>query len=382
MSKNSVWSINGTNYKHLRLGGVSDKLDAGIYVYHEDIHGPYLTKIGNEFKFDYKIYGIESEFINHVLHTINSTQENLGILLNGAKGTGKTVTAKLICNKLNLPVILVTNVTPGLLEFLNDVKQELIVFFDEYEKLFDNFRSQETLLPIMDGALNSVHKRVFILTTNELRVNANMLDRPSRIRYLKTFKNLTFKTYESIVDDKLIHKEFREDILNFIATLESIVVDAVITICEEVNIHKVSPEVFKEYFNVSQSVTSYDLYLINPHTGKSLNSPTLSAVKMNLSDLDVGDGLYIGNYLGVVTKIFSKTFLRVNLDCDVRDIQQNLILQDLIKLNVEPDLKERLNLVEERLKSDVNSDSRLEVLSVLMKLVPIYDKSPIHNLIY
>ena len=66
------------------------------------------------------------------------------------------------------------------------------------------------MLSIMDGATNSEHRRVFLLTTNSLYINDNLLQRPGRIRYLKTFKDLTPEIIEEIVDDFLIYKEIPE----------------------------------------------------------------------------------------------------------------------------------------------------------------------------
>ena len=67
----------------------------------------YLEEYAPEFHFDFKVYGLEHDFIDHVMKTFENTTSNLGILLNGTKGTGKTVTAKILANKMNLPVIIV-----------------------------------------------------------------------------------------------------------------------------------------------------------------------------------------------------------------------------------------------------------------------------------
>ena len=61
----------------------------------------------------YKMHSIyyfanEDELINRTITSFKSHNKNFGLVLKGLKGTGKTVTAKQICNKLNLPVILVT----------------------------------------------------------------------------------------------------------------------------------------------------------------------------------------------------------------------------------------------------------------------------------
>ena len=80
-----------------------------------------LVKIDDSFKFDYKIYNFGGQDMfekieaiwNSDLYTENN--KNLGIIYNGTKGTGKTVSAKLLCNKLGLPVILVNHTYEGMI---------------------------------------------------------------------------------------------------------------------------------------------------------------------------------------------------------------------------------------------------------------------------
>lgn len=57
---------------------------------------------------------------------------------------------------------------------------DCIFFFDEYEK---EFKNSSDVLSFMDGTYNSIYRKVFLLTTNELNVDPNLLGRPSRIRY-------------------------------------------------------------------------------------------------------------------------------------------------------------------------------------------------------
>lgn len=51
--------------------------------------GFYLSKIAESFTFDYKLYGLNQKFIDYVLRTYENTTGNLGVLLDGIKGTGK-----------------------------------------------------------------------------------------------------------------------------------------------------------------------------------------------------------------------------------------------------------------------------------------------------
>lgn len=115
------------------------------------------------------------------------------------------------------------------------------------------------MLTIMDGASNSEYRRVFLLTTNELRVESNMIQRPGRVRYLKTFDHLKPVIIKEIIDDILIHKQFTDECVQFISSLETITVDIVKAVLNEVNIHEESPTAFEGIFNVKKLKGKYNV---------------------------------------------------------------------------------------------------------------------------
>ena len=222
----------------------------------------FLEKISDSFHFGFKLYGLDNKLITHVINTYNKQENkrNIGVLLNGAKGTGKTVTAKYMCNKLGLPVIICDEPYPGLPAFLAGINHDCVFFFDEFEKSFrlecgDNENcAGEDLLSIMDGVYNSDHCHIFVLTTNELKVNDNLLSRPSRIRYLKSFGDvIDRKILEEYIDDNLQRKEYRDEVIEFVNSLTMATIDIVKSIVDEVNLHDVHVSEFKEFFNVKEA---------------------------------------------------------------------------------------------------------------------------------
>ena len=262
LKRGSTYSLTEGNFS------VSPVLDDGIYQIHQNpMTGElFLVRIAEEFHFGFKLYGIDEKLVKHVLDTYNKqpSKKNLGVLLNGAKGTGKTVTAKIIANRLGLPIILCDCPYPGLANFLAGIAHDCVFFFDEFEK---NFRLKcddneacagEDLLSIMDGVYNTDHCHVFLLTTNKLKVNDNLLSRPSRIRYLKSFGEvIDRKILEEFVDDNLLYKEFRDEIMEFVDSLTMSTIDIVKSIVDEVNIHKCSVSEFKQFFNVKEATYRY-----------------------------------------------------------------------------------------------------------------------------
>ncbi len=260
------WFKNGADFRVGYLTDAKDLLPNGIYSLEIDKFGPYLTLIMESFKFEFKLYDVEHNFINKVIKTYENTTGNLGVLLTGVRGTGKSVTAKLICNELkdSLPVILINKRIEGTNEFLSSIEQNVILFFDEFEKLKDPEEkwneSNKDLLTLMDGVYNSKYRKLFLMTTNELHINDNFFERPSRIRYIKKFTDLTYDGICELVDDILVDKSFREDCIEVISELNIITIDIIKALIQEVNIHNESPKKFIDIFNVKKIEQTYDIF--------------------------------------------------------------------------------------------------------------------------
>lgn len=238
---------------------VEETLPVGVYNIGLTMTGYHLEKYANKFVFPYKIYGLQEEFIDHVIKTYHATEGNMGVMLTGTKGTGKTVTAKELANKLDLPIIIVKDMgdnNQSMIEFLSGIESDCILFLDEFEKNFSE--SDSTILQIMDGVYNSKYRKVFLLTTNEMSINENMVGRPSRIRYVREFKNLDLKVINEYLDDALEVPEARQDLLDFIDSLTISTIDILKTIVNEVNIHGIDGlRRAKDFFNVVTNEYEY-----------------------------------------------------------------------------------------------------------------------------
>ena len=263
MSNKSVWMVTGNSYSQVDPNfKITEKLTPGIYNLELTMFGWKLSKFADNFTFSYKLYNLESEFVDHVLKTYHNTTGNLGVLLNGTKGTGKTVTAKVLANQLNLPIIILKSMgdnNQSMIEYLSSLNCDCVFFMDEFEKNFSD--KDSTILQIMDGVYNSDNRKVFLLTTNEMHINENLVGRPSRIRYVKHFGNLSLDTVKEYLDDALMCPEAREEILNYIDTLSISTIDILKTIVNEVNIHGMNGLMkAKSYFNVQTNSYSYSCY--------------------------------------------------------------------------------------------------------------------------
>jgi broad-specificity NMP kinase len=256
------------------------------------------------------VYGVETAFIDRVLKSWQNTTGNFGVLLNGMKGTGKTVTSELIANSLELPVIVVNFHHKKLVSFLNNIQQDTVIFIDEFEKIYDGW--QNSLLTIMDGAMKTKHRLFFLLTTNELRVDKNLLQRPGRVRYVKTFSDMPLSVIMEVVEDKLEHKHLKDVTVEFISQLPIITMDLISSIIQEVNIHEEDPNNFKDIFNIHSDKT--DLYnVFEMDNGKSEEVASYVTVSPNYFDaFSIGQEFRINNhYKGTVVKVLSEHELLV-----------------------------------------------------------------------
>ena len=144
-----------------------------------------------------KVYGDLHKKADKVFKAYEASTRSIGVLMSGKKGIGKTMMARIICeraNQIGLPVIMVSFNKPGLAHFLGTITQPALVLFDEFEKMFSsrNFMSSDgdsneaggspEMLSLLDGLYNS--KWLFVFTCNRTYdMSSYLLGRPGRIHY-------------------------------------------------------------------------------------------------------------------------------------------------------------------------------------------------------
>ena len=151
--------------------------------------------------------------VEKVFNSFKSFSRNLGIILSGDKGIGKSLFAKLLCIKSvenGYPLIIVNNYIPGIADFLNEIEQEVVVLFDEFDKTFyagknnDNTAKdpQTEMLTLFDGI--SMGKKLFVITCNDLRsLNDYLINRPGRFHYHFRFEYPQAEEIREYLQDKL-----------------------------------------------------------------------------------------------------------------------------------------------------------------------------------
>ena len=123
----------------------------------------------------------------------------------------------------------------AVLEFIPRLSFEAVILIDEAEKTFSEKDDAHILLKLIDGVYNRTRK-LYILTTNKLHINENLLGRPGRIRYIQEFTNLPKSAVEEYLEDNLEDKSKKQTVMDIVDLLEISTIDILKSIVEEFNI--------------------------------------------------------------------------------------------------------------------------------------------------
>lgn len=211
-------------------------------------------KVAPDFIMPNKVYETpdDSSFINKVLNYFNRSEDGtVGVMLSGLKGSGKTITAKNIALKSNLPIILIDKgFRPSLLiKLFNRLTNiDACVLFDEIDKLGDDY-DDDYLLKILDGVNTSGKKLVLCTCNNAKDINEYLKDRCSRIRYWKEFDELSASMIQNILEDQLNDKKEVSPLTDFIISNFAVIsFDNIKSFIDEVNEYPTTSfeELFKD----------------------------------------------------------------------------------------------------------------------------------------
>lgn len=249
---------------------ILDALPKGIYeLKYSDMQGFWLERMELE-PFPGKVYGDQVRMTDKVVRRYADTSgKNLGVLLSGQKGTGKSLFVRNLAVKLSaeLPVIVVkANHGRGMLSMLANVKGRAAIVFDEFEKMFrgrvedghssreSDIREQETALSFFDG-VETRQEKLLLLTVNETYdVSRYLLGRPGRIYY---HFRMTIPTYAEIKEyladnlDGAHHGKINDIAMKLVS--KTVSWDSLAAVAREVNAGETLEDTMKD-LNISSDV--------------------------------------------------------------------------------------------------------------------------------
>lgn len=238
-------------------------LPAGNYVIKEDMfHNLFLEKI-ESFSINTKLYGDTTRHTARIFSTFIDREAATGVLLNGEKGSGKSLLAKNLSSYAatqGIPTIVINQPWVGdkFNGLIQSIEQPCVVLFDEFEKVYDSVQ-QEQMLTLLDGVFPS--KKLFILTcNNKWRVDSHMRNRPGRIFYMLDFNGLDPAFILEYCEDQLNAKEHTDRIIQIAGTFSSFNFDMLKALVEEMNRYDEAPHLAMQMLNAKPEYSDKSMY--------------------------------------------------------------------------------------------------------------------------
>lgn len=315
MTNNINWNVSGTSHFLIPSSdGLLTKLAPAIYeVNYEQNRGFYLVRKYDSYPLPSDIYNfnnsnVKSDLAELFYNRFTASTDNLGVLLIGEKGTGKSLLMKRTANLAianGLPVITVENSynSESLAKFLSSIKDDAVVLFDEFEKKYDsdedadNRPSQAGLLSFFDGT--SVYRKLIIVTANNrYGINEFFLNRPSRIRYVIDYKGLTYEFVKEYLEQHLIHPQAVQPLLDELDLVPAVNFDLLHNVVEEVNLlyPTESVKAIMSIANIKRDDTSIMTYTMTVATEDGSIQLTNDFTTFEWDDVEFNgfDGVHIG----------------------------------------------------------------------------------------
>ena len=281
------------------------KTNNTIHLYRDDVETYYRIPVGtyticfaknvgfylttrNDMAVEEKVYGCHPEKARKVLASFRDFSRSLGVIMSGAKGIGKSISAKLIAKEAifgGMPVIVCDQYVPGIASFIESIEQEVMILFDEFDKVFaktDDENPQASMLSLFDGT--AVGKKLYVVTCNALTgLNDYLVNRPGRFHYHFRFDYPDADGIREYLRDK-VSEEGRgqiEDVVNFSEKV-NLNYDCLRSIAFEINHGATFAEAIRDLNIVSLGEERYTLVL------RMTNGATFQAAPVCIDLFDKG----------------------------------------------------------------------------------------------
>lgn len=257
----------------------------GVWMLLTDKDGSFYLSKAKDFTLPETLYGDVEKISDRYIRTFNdpNRDHNLGIVLSGCKGTGKSITAKMTALKADIPIIIIASPYGGapFMSFINQLNEPVCFFIDEFEKIYEDRKAQESILSILDGITNINH--LFILTSNESqKYNKYLINRPGRIHYLRQYNRIPDDVLEEIAK-LLSNEEHKEEFIDVMNGIEDANIDMALALVYECNSYNEPPNEAATYLNILAGEMTFNVEIEYPSGVKVTDTIRDEAVNISPS---------------------------------------------------------------------------------------------------
>lgn len=284
-----------------------DKLPTQTYVVNfSKMSGFSIKKRENLECNEEKIYGVHLGKISKAIKAFNTFNRNLGIILSGDKGIGKSLFAKLLAAealKNDIPVIIVDTYYPGIASFIESIEQEVMVLFDEFDKTFTKQIVEAEMLTLFDGI--STGKKLFAVTCNDMyKISDFLVNRPGRFHYHFRFEYPTPEEVREYLNDKVAENKGEiEKVVNFSRSI-NLNYDCLRAIAFELNMGNTFAEAISDLNITNTTRCNYDVTVVYESGEEFTNTINMNPYSTDTIGLDLyKNGKYVKHIIFTAKEI-------------------------------------------------------------------------------
>lgn len=242
---------------------VKQPLPLGTYSIGLSPAGYFLQQQGN-FTLPPKIYGSTPNHAERILGTFADRPRSTGVLLEGEKGSGKTLLATMVsveAYRRGIPTLLVNapHHGEGFNSFIQSIDEPCVLLFDEFEKIYHQDQWQNALLTLLDGVV--VTRKLSLITINDgLKISRLLRNRPGRVYYSVKYETLEEEFIREYVDDALKNKDHAEALFAITTLFDRFNFDMLKALVEEMNRYGEDPRTALKMLNIRPDFTGAHIY--------------------------------------------------------------------------------------------------------------------------
>lgn len=282
---------------------ITNELEALTYVVKfNPQNGQFYLQVTPDMELPEKIYGGLDNRADRIMNTYFDRPNNTGVLLQGEKGSGKTLLIKQLSKNARargLPTIIVSAEykDDNFTTFITSITCEALVVFDEFDKVYEKQESQNLILSLLDGV--SQGRKLYVLTVNNKdKVSQFFVNRPSRIFYNYTYTGLEESFVREYCLEKLDDQSQIDDIIRVTSVFTNFNFDMLKSMVEEMNRYKETAKQVVNHINIDSKTESArwsveSIKIIGDEIHDEDDDEIIKVVEINPDSKLVSNGNYV-----------------------------------------------------------------------------------------